>query len=38
MVKPHQFVISEPDDVHHRSSKAIQQKLLSAPVVRSPCL
>jgi len=36
MVKVQQFVISEPDEVHHRSRAAIQQ--LSAPVTARPCL
>jgi len=33
MVKLQQFVISKPNEVHHRSRAAIQQ--LSAPVVTS---
>jgi len=36
VVKLKQFVISEPDKVHHRSRAAIQQ--LSAPVAARPCL
>jgi len=34
MVKLQQFVISEPDEVQHRSSSAIQQLL--APLATSP--
>ena len=33
MVKLQQFVISEPEEVHHRNKVAIQQ--LSAPVATS---
>jgi len=36
VVKLQQFVISEPDEVHHQSRAAIQQ--LSAPVATSPDL